>query len=340
MFDFSSFIDLPLIWSLLIATAIFLYVLLDGFDLGIGILFPFAPSDKCRDRMMNSIAPFWDGNETWLILGGAGLFVVFPLAYAILLPAFYVPIIIMLLSLVMRGVAFEFRFKAEGSSKTLWDYAFHFGSLGAAFAQGMILGGFIEGISVEGRNFTGTPFDWATGFSVMVGIAMVFGYSLIGATWLIMKTQDVTQIWARKVGSYVLGFVGIFMTLVSICVPFVNEEIKNFWFSKPNFFLLSPIPLLTATIFTLLWKDLNTKKKECRPFFLSIAIFFLGYLGLGLSIFPWIIPYNYTIWQAAASGPSLSLMLVAVVPLLPLVLGYTGYCYYIFRGKTSHEGHY
>lgn len=340
MFDFSSSIDLPLIWSGLIATAILVYVLLDGFDLGVGILFPFAPSDKCRSRMMNSIAPFWDGNETWLILGGGGLFVAFPLAYAILLPAFYIPIIIMLLSLVLRGVAFEFRFKAEGESKKLWDYAFHFGSLGAAFAQGIILGGFIEGVAVTDRNYSGGPFDWATGFSMIVGIAVVFGYALLGATWLVMKTEDVTQVWARKVGSYVLGFVGIFMALVSICVPFVNEDIAKFWFSRPNIFYLAPIPLLTALVFLLLWMDLHNKKREFRPFLLSVSIFFLGYLGLGLSIFPWIIPYNYKIWQAAASGPGLSLVLVGVLPLLPLILGYTGYCYYIFRGKTSHENYY
>jgi cytochrome d ubiquinol oxidase subunit II len=340
MFDFSSSIDLPLIWSGLIATAIFVYVLLDGFDLGVGILFPFAPSDKCRSRMMNSIAPFWDGNETWLILGGGGVFVAFPLAYAILLPAFYIPIIIMLLSLVLRGVAFEFRFKAEGNSKKLWDYAFHFGSLGAAFAQGIILGGFIEGVAVTDRNYSGGPFDWATGFSIIVGMGVVFGYALLGATWLVMKTEDVTQVWARQVGSYVLGFVGIFMALVSICVPFVNEDIAKFWFSSPNIFYLSAIPLLTALAFILLWMDLHNKKREFRPFLLSVSIFFFGYLGLGLSIFPWIIPYNYTIWQAAASGPGLSLVLVGVLPLLPLILGYTGYCYYIFRGKTSHENYY
>lgn len=336
MFDFSSFVDLPLIWGLLIATAIFLYVLLDGFDLGIGILFPFAPSDKCRDRMMNSIAPFWDGNETWLVLGGGGLFAAFPLAYAILMPAFYIPIIIMLLGLIMRGVAFEFRFKADKSRK-LWDLAFHFGSLGAAFCQGMILGAFVQGVEVDGRNFSGGPFDWATGFSVMTGIAVVFGYALIGATWLVMKTEDITQEWSRKVASYVLGFVGIFMALVSVSMPFMNEGIKNFWFSAPNIYYLAPIPLLTAILFIMVWRDLHRQKREYRPFLASIGIFLMGYLGLGISLFPWIIPFKYNIWDAAASTPGLSLMLVGVAPLLPLILGYTGYCYYIFRGKTSHE---
>ena len=337
MFDFSQSIDLPLIWGLLIGTAVLVYVLLDGFDLGIGILFPFAPSDKCRDRMMNSIAPFWDGNETWLVLGGGGLFAAFPLAYAILMPAFYIPIILMLLGLIMRGVAFEFRFKASKKSRHIWDQAFHFGSLGAAFSQGLILGAFVQGVEVNGRHFSGGPFDWVTGFSVMTGMAVVCGYALLGATWLVMKTQDITQTWARDVASYVLVFVGLFMGIVSICTPFMNKQIQAFWLTTPNIYFLALIPLITSCLFLLIWHDLRQKKAEYRPFLSSIFLFLMGYLGLGLSLFPWIIPFQYNIWQAAASGPSLSLMLVGVVPLLPLILGYTAYCYYIFRGKSSHE---
>lgn len=340
MFDLSSSIDLPLIWGVLIATAVFLYVLLDGFDLGIGIIFPFAPSDKCRNRMINSIAPFWDGNETWLVLGGGGLFAAFPLAYAILMPAFYMPIILMLLGLIMRGVAFEFRFKAEGGSRRLWDYTFHFGSLVAAFCQGIVLGAFVQGVNVTGRDFSGGPFDWATGFSIMTGIAVVFGYALLGATWLVMKTEDITQTWARQVAAYVQGFVGIFMALVSISMPLMNTNIRAFWFSAPNFYYLLIIPLLTVVLFAILWWDLHCAKREYRPFLLSIAIFLMGYLGLGISIYPWLIPFKYTLWDAAASGPGLSLLLVGVIPLLPLILGYTGYCYYIFRGKTDHEHQY
>jgi cytochrome d ubiquinol oxidase subunit II len=336
MFDFSDWLDLPLIWGVLIATAVFLYVLLDGFDLGIGILFLFAPSDKCRDRMMNSIAPFWDGNETWLVLGGGGLFAAFPLAYAVLMPAFYIPIIAMLLGLILRGVAFEFRFKA-GASRRLWDYAFHFGSLGASFCQGMVLGAFVQGVRVSGRSFSGGPFDWATGFSVMTGIAVVFGYALLGSTWLVMKTEDITQDWARKVATYVLGLVGIFMGLVSLCMPLMNERVRIFWFSTPNIYYLAVIPLITAVLFFMAGRDLHRGVQEYRPFFASIGIFLMGYLGLGISIFPWIIPFQYTIWQAAASGPGQSLLLVGVVPLLPLILAFTGYCYYSFRGKSSHE---
>lgn len=337
MFDFSQSINLPFIWGLIIATAIFVYVLLDGFDLGIGIMFPFAPSDKCRDRMMNSIAPFWDGNETWLVLGGGGLFAAFPLAYAILLPAFYMPITLMLLGLILRGVAFEFRFKSEKHARRLWDYAFHIGSLTATFCQGAILGAFIQGVKVQGRNFSGGPFDWVSGYSVMIGIALIAGYTLIGATWLVMKTEDVTQQWARKTASYVLGFVGFFLVMVSIGMPLHYEYIQTFWFSKPNFYYLLPLPIITAFAFILLWRDLHQKKHENRPFFTSILIFLTAYTGFGVSIYPWIIPYHFSLSDAAASGPGLSLMLVGVIPLLPVILGYTGYCYYIFRGKSSHE---
>jgi cytochrome bd ubiquinol oxidase subunit II len=340
MFDFSTVIDLPLVWGVLIATAVFLYVLLDGFDLGVGILFPFAPSDKCRDRMMNSIAPFWDGNETWLVLGGGGLLVAFPLAYAVLLPAFYMPLTMMLLGLILRGVAFEFRFKAGAKSRHIWDKAFHFGSLCAAFCQGLVLGAFVQGVQVDGRSFSGGPFDWATGFGMMTGMAVVCGYALLGATWLVMKTEDVTQAWARRAASYILGFVGLFMGLVSICMPLMNARIKSFWLEAPNIYYLLPVPLITTGLFVLVWRDLHRKQAEYRPFLASIGIFLMGYVGLGISIFPWIVPFRYTIWDAAASGPGLSLVLVGVVPLLPLILGYTGYCYYIFRGKAGHEHDY
>lgn len=337
MFDFSNSIDLPLIWALLIATGILIYVLLDGFDLGVGILFPYAPSNKCRDRLMNSIAPFWDGNETWLVLGGGGLFAAFPLAYAILLPAFYIPITSMLMGLILRGVSFEFRFKASERSRRLWDISFHIGSLVAALSQGFVLGGFVQGVEVSGRSFSGGPFDWATPFSLLTGIALVFGYALLGSTWLMMKTEDQTQRWARKMAKYSLIVVGVFILLISVFMPYINTDIKQLWFHSNAFYVLMIFPLLTVLFFFMLWRDLQKACAEIRPFILSMGIFLMCYLGLTLSFYPWMIPFHYTIWQAAAEGPGLSLMLVGVGPLLPLILGYTGYCYYIFRGKTGHE---
>jgi len=339
MFNLGDILDLPLIWYALIATAIFLYVLLDGFDLGIGILFPFAPSDKCRDRMMSSIAPFWDGNETWLVLGGGGLFAAFPLAYAILMPAFYMPVIIMLLGLILRGVSFEFRFKAQGHTRRLWDYTFHFGSLIATFAQGAILGGFVQGVAVAGRGYAGGSLDWLSAFSVMTGFALVCGYALIGATWLIMKTEDVTQTWARKCAGYLFGYVAFFMALVSIGMPLMNAAIKSLWFSLPNFFYLMVMPLACVVLFALLWHDLR-RGNEYRPFLATIGIFLMNYIGLGVSMWPWLVPFQVTFRKAAAAPESQSLLIVGTVVLLPIVLGYTAYSYYIFRGKSSHEAHY
>jgi cytochrome d ubiquinol oxidase subunit II len=336
MFSFESFLNLPLIWFGIIAAAIFLYVLLDGFDLGVGILFPFAPSDQCRSRMMNSIAPFWDGNETWLVLSGGGLFAAFPLAYAVLMPALYIPVILMLLGLIFRGVAFEFRFKASGKSRRIWDYAFHFGSLAAALTQGMILGGFVQGIEVRERAFAGGPFDWLNAYSVMTGVAVAFGYALLGATWLVMKTDEVTQQWARKCACYVLGFVGLFMAIVSISMPMMNADVKALWFSLPNFFYLLPVPLLTAALFIFIWRDLHNGS-EYRPFFLSIGVFLMGYVGLGISLWPWLVPFAIDFRQAAAAGPSQSLLLVGAAIMLPAVLAYTAFSYYLFRGKSSHE---
>lgn len=338
MFSFHEYIDLPLVWGAIIAIAVFMYVLLDGFDLGIGILFPFAPSDACRSRMMNSIAPFWDGNETWLVLGGGGMLAAFPLAYSILMPALYLPVILMLIGLIFRGVAFEFRFKAE-RSRWLWDHAFHFGSLLAVFMQGVILGGFVQGIQVTGRGYSGGPFDWLTGFSLMTGVALLFGYALLGATWLIMKTEGATADWARKVARYVLIFVVIFMGLVSLVMPFLNAAVAERWFAWPNILYLSPVPVLALVCAWLINRSIR-KGREYSPFLLSIGLFVLGYIGLAVSLWPYIVPRAVTLWQAAAAPESQSLLLVGTALFLPVILGYTAYSYYVFRGKVDEHALY
>jgi cytochrome d ubiquinol oxidase subunit II len=339
MFSFESFVNLPLIWFGLIATAVFLYVLLDGFDLGVGILFPFAPSDKCRDRMINSIAPFWDGNETWLLLGGGGMLAAFPLAFVILMPALYLPIIVMLLGLIFRGVAFEFRFKDTGKFRRVWDIVFHFGSLLAAFMQGMIIGTIVQGVEVEGRSFAGGPFDWLSAYSVMTGVALVFGYALLGSTWLVMKTEDETQNWARKCATYTIGYVAIFLAVVSISMPVMNTAIRTLWFSLPNFFFLVPIPAASLILLIIIWRDLHSDR-EYRPFLLSFGVFLTGYLGIAISVWPYVVPFEITFEQAAAAPESQSLLLIGTVVMLPLILAYVGFCYYIFRGKASHESSY
>ncbi len=245
MLDFSSYLNLPLIWGGIIAVGIFLYVLLDGADLGIGILFPFAPTQECRDRMMNSIAPFWDGNETWLVLGGGGLLAAFPLAYSILMPAFYLPILLMLLGLILRGVAFEFRFKAQGAEQKIWDYTFHFGSLAASFFQGTMLGTFVQGIPVVNNAFAGTGLDWVSPFALVTGLGVTFGYGLLGATWVIMKTEGHTQEWSRKCALYLSFYIILFMIVVCLWTPFLHSQIFDRWFSSSTGLYLMPIPLLT-----------------------------------------------------------------------------------------------
>jgi cytochrome bd ubiquinol oxidase subunit II len=322
---------LPLIWAGIIGGAVALYVILDGFDLGIGVLFPFAKGDGERDQMMASIAPFWDGNETWLVMGGAGLLVAFPLAYAIIMPAFYLPVIVMLLALVFRGVAVEFR--EHGDSKTFWDAAFAGGSTLAGFCQGVILGGLIQGIRVENGAYAGGAFDWATPFALMCGVGVLSGYALLGATWLVMKTDG--EVAARAKGHAKLALLAVlgFMAIVSLWTPLAFERIAARWFSTPNIYFLWPVPLVTALTALMAWRWLDAGR-EVPPFLASIALFLLGYLGLVISTFPYLVPPTLTIWQTAAAPASQIFMLVGTVALLPIILGYIVFVYWLFRGKV------
>ncbi|MET0531005.1 MAG: cytochrome d ubiquinol oxidase subunit II [Microvirga sp.] len=326
---------LPLIWAGLIAVAVAMYVIVDGFDLGVGILFKAAKSDNWRDRMMFSVAPIWDGNETWLVLGGGGSFAVFHIAYAVLMPALYVPITLMLIALIFRGVAFEFRFKSE-RSKFLWDNAFFFGSLLATFFQGMVLGAFVQGFSNNGRQFTGGTFDFLTPFSVLTGISLICGYGLLGATWCVMKTTGELEIWARRVAVRFLIATVVAMAIVSAWVPFLGTRIEARWFSWPNIAFLAPIPLITAYVAYRLFRDLE-EGRHVRPFFLAITMFLLGYLGLGVSLFPYNVPPTLTIWDTANTVSSQLFALVGFAIVLPITFAYTAYAYYVFRGKVAEE---
>lgn len=276
---------LPVIWAALIGTAVAMYVILDGFDLGLGILFPFSKSESERDQMMRSIAPFWDGNETWLVLGGAGLLVAFPTAYAVIMPAFYLPVIVMLLALVFRGVAFEFRLVSQ--SKTAWNFAFVAGSTLAAFSQGVILGALIQGVKVQNGAFAGGHFDWATPFALLCGLALIAGYALLGATWLIMKTEGPVAERARGQAKICLLLVLGFMGMVSLWTPLAIPRIADRWFSLPNFFFLWPVPLITALVAFGLWRWIEARR-DVLPFIASIALFLLGYLGLVISSYPYL----------------------------------------------------
>ncbi len=323
---------LPLIWAAVIGLAVALYVVLDGFDLGIAILFPLSPEEHRRDVMMNSVAPFWDGNETWLVLGGAGLFVAFPLAYAIIMPAVYLPLIVMLLALVFRGVAFEFRWAAKPNHRW-WDIAFTGGSIVAAFMQGVILGGLLQGITTKDGAFAGGALDWLTPFSVFTGVAVVAGYALLGATWLVMKTEGPVADQARAQAKVLLPVLLVAFAIVSLWTPLMFDRIFDRWFGWPNILLLSPVPLLTALAAWVCWRGLETGN-DTTPFVSAIALFLLGYTGLVVSNAPYLVPPSITVWDAAADPGSQIFMLVGVVALLPLILGYTAFVYWTFRGKV------
>jgi len=324
---------LPVIWALLIATAIALYVILDGFDLGVGILFPWTRDEAERDQMMNSVAPYWDGNETWLVLGGGGLWVAFPKAYAIIMPAFYLPVILMLLALVFRGVAFEFRFVSKPKHRA-WDVAFAGGSLVAAFFQGVILGGLINGVTVVDGQYGGGPFDWLTPFAVICGLGLVAGYALLGAGWLMMRIDGALAARARRWALPLLIALLTFIVVVSLWTPLVVPSIAERWFSTPEIYYLWPVPLLTAL---LAWVALSgiDAGRGLKTFAASVGLFLLCFLGLGISIFPYLVPPTLTLWETAAVPESQIFMLLGAAPLVPIILMYTAFVYWTFRGKLQ-----
>jgi cytochrome d ubiquinol oxidase subunit II len=323
---------LPVIWAGVIGGAVAMYVTLDGFDLGIGILFPFARSEGERDQMMRTVAPLWDGNETWLVLGGGGLFVAFPKAYAVIMPALYLPIIVMLLALVFRGIAFEFR--SVSVSKTWLNFAFTIGSTLAAFAQGIALGGLIQGIPIANGAYAGGALDWATPFCLMCGLAMIAGYALLGACWLTMKTEGPVASLARRQAKALLLVVLAFMAVVSLWTPLAQPRIAVRWFSLPNFYVLWPVPVVTALVALALWRWLD-KGRDVPPFLAAIALFLLGYLGLVISNFPYLVPPSLTVWDAAAAPASQMFMLAGTLVLLPMIIGYIVFVYWLFRGKVK-----
>ncbi len=326
-------LDFVPMWTLILGLAVFFYVLLDGFDLGVGILYNFAPDTQTRNLLMNSIAPIWDGNETWLVLGGLGLLAAFPLAFAIILPAVYFPILVMLLALIFRGVAFEFRFR-DAEHLTFWDRAFGCGSVVATFAQGVVLGAFIQGFQVTGRHFTGGSLDCITPFSLFTGIALLFGYGLLGAGWLILKTEGQLQAAARKQAR--LCFLGTLaaVAIVSLWTPLVDGEIAQRWFAWPNIAFLAPVPLLTALFGVLEWRAIADTRADLKPFVYAVLLFILSYLGIAISLFPMIVPHHYSLWQAASSPDTQIFLGIGTVFLLPVILVYTGWSYWVFRGKV------
>ena len=329
-------IDLTLVWAGIIGFAVFAYVVMDGFDLGIGILFPLLGRGQDRNAAINSVAPVWDGNETWLILGGGGLLAAFPLAYAVIMSAVYTPVIAMLLGLVFRGVAFEFR--ARTARLWLWDAAFAGGSILAALAQGITLGAVLQGIVVHGRAYGGGWWDWLTPFTLLTGVAVVIGYGLLGATWLIYRTEGNLQERCRTLAKGLALATLAAVVAVSAATPFLSYDYYSRWLRAPGIYATAPIPLLVAGAGFLLYRSL-TRRAELKPFLLALSLFLLSFVGLGISMFPYVVPPSITLWQAASPESSQIFMLVGVVIMVPVILAYTGYAYWVFRGKVGHEGY-
>ncbi len=330
---------LPVVWFGVIGFGVLMYVLLDGFVLGLGILAPFAEDEHQLDHMMNTAAPIWDGNETWLVLGGASLLAAFPKAYALILSSLYLPVLMMLVALVLRGVAFEFRFKAQ-RSKFVWGWAFALGSLCAAFWQGVILGAIVEGMPLQEGKYVGGMFGWFSPFSMLTGAAVLFGYALLGASWLILKTEGRLQLIARTLTRPLVLVVTVFMGLVSAWLPFLSSKIMARWFEDGNFLWLAPVPLLALLNALMLWRAAMAEGRDARPFLLSLCFFVLGFAGLVLGIWPYIVPPSLTIWQAASPPSSQGFVLVGLVLLLPVILGYTWWSYRVFAGKVAADSGY
>ncbi|UYN93814.1 MAG: cytochrome d ubiquinol oxidase subunit II [Enhydrobacter sp.] len=329
--------DLPTIWAFIIAFAIFAYVVMDGFDLGIGILFPAFEEGRERDTAMNSIAPVWDGNETWLVLGGGGLMAAFPLAYGVIFSALYAPLIAMLLALIFRGVAFEFRWRDPGHRK-YWDAAFTLGSIVATLAQGVVLGGLLQGIAVDERSYAGGWWDWATPFSLLVGVALLAGYGLLGATWLIMKSEGSLLEHCHRLAPRFAVATLVGMAAVSAWTPFLANDYYLRWFAWPQILFTAQVPLLVTLAAVALFFTLR-RRHTYWPFLISLGLFALGLAGLGISLYPWVVPRALSIWDAAAPDKSLGFMLVGAAIMVPIILAYTAYAYWVFRGKTGHEGY-
>jgi cytochrome d ubiquinol oxidase subunit II len=331
-------IDLPLLWAVIILFSIMMYVVMDGFDLGIGMLFPWFPAKADRDVMMNTVAPVWDGNETWLVLGGAGLLAAFPMAYAAVLSALYLPLTMMLVGLIFRGVAFEFRFKTQAGKRRIWDWSFSLGSFCAAFFQGVTLGAYLDGIALADGRFAGGALDWLAPFPLFTGVGLVVAYMLLGSTWLVMKTGGELQAQMRaRTRHWAWALVAV-LVVISLWTPWAHPQIAARWFALPNLLWFAPVPVLVGVVTLLLLRALRGEGQDARPFLLTLALVFLGYSGLGICLWPYVIPPGVTIWQAAGPPQSLGFALVGALLIIPVILMYTAFSYWVFRGKV-HADH-
>jgi cytochrome d ubiquinol oxidase subunit II len=325
-------IDLPVIWAVIIGLGVFVYVMLDGFDLGIGLLFPFFEDKGDREVMMNTIAPVWDGNETFLVLGGAGLFGAFPVAYSTLLPANYLPLILMVVGLIFRGAAFELRAKAT-RTRHAWDLAFMAGSALAALCQGIVLGSLLQGVRIVDSRFAGGPFDWLSPFSLFCGIGVLVTYATLGCGWLILKTEGDLQRNMRSLMRVLTWALLAVIAAVSLWTLVALPSVAHRWLGSGDLVLFLPVPVLVLTCVRGILRSLRLRH-EAMPFVLTLAVCFLGYSGLLISIWPYIIPPGLTIWDASSSHASQLFALIGTAIILPIILVYNAMQYRVFKGKV------
>lgn len=328
--------DLIIIWSGLVAFVMILYVVLDGIGLGVGVLFPGAQGEAEQDVMIESIAPVWDANQTWIVFGGGAIFAAFPVVYGVLSSALYIPLITFVCGLIFRGVAFEFR--ANATRKGPWNNAFFAGSLVAVMSQGMTLGGVLSGIRVVDGHFGGGALDWLNPFSVMVSVALVPGYTMLGSCYLILKTSGPVQERAYRQAMWSAMAVLAFMAVVTVWTPFHYPVVLTHWFAPPRIYFVWIFPVIGLAAAYTLFKGLTTRR-EYLPLLSAIGLFLSGYSGLLTSLYPFAIPPSVTIYQAAAQPESLSFMLLGVGVVLPLVVAYSFYSHWVFRGKVRLEGY-
>jgi cytochrome bd-type quinol oxidase subunit 2 len=314
-----------------------MYVLLDGFDLGVGILFLLRRAEPDRDIMIASLAPIWDFNETWLVLGGTVFMAAFPGAFAVAIPAVYFPIALMLVGLLFRGVAFEFR-EVPGARKWLWNRAFGLGSLLATLAQGAVLGAFVEGFASSHGIYTGTSWDWVRPFPVFCSLGLAAGYTLQGATWLVLKTEHELQAWARSMARRCLIAVLLFIAAVSVWTPLADARIAARWFTWPDMLAFSPVPIITGVLAWWLVRSLN-RQAHAAPFVCSVGLFFLSFSGLVVSLWPYAAPPNVTLWDAASAQGSQDFLIIGTMFILPILLMYVCWSYWVFRGKVRGGGY-
>jgi cytochrome d ubiquinol oxidase subunit II len=326
------------IWAVIIALGVLVYVILDGFDIGVGVILPFISKAENRKIMINSIIPFWDGNETWLVLGGVSLFTAFPLAYTTLLPALYVPLVLFIIALTFRGISFEFRFKAT-RLVGLWEMVFAISSISMAFFQGIILGHFIEGFKWSPDGSIQSLFQSFSPFTIFVACSLCAGYGLLGATWLIIKTGGDLCEWAYNMAAKLGMIVVAAIIAISLWTPLMHQDIADRWFSFPAILYLSPVPIITGLLIFGLYRSIK-QRRSYQPFFYSVMLFVMSYIGLAISIWPYIVPRTITIWQAAAAYETRVFSLIGALVMLPVIVIYTYHSYKVFSGKVTSETKY